>query len=441
MLNQFYRAKFIVRPTGENAPDYVKEVTASIRNWLEKKYGRARVNSVIPDWNRFAIGGTFGNPDQIIDFYAETVSNRTNSVFQIGVWACRIIEVRKYKEHKKHKSLIVEKWITEIGYYRISERESEFSYFVGIEKHKDNQQLTTKPPLNIPQVARFLLSSDKWYCSLNGVRINADIEHYTPYNGELFGMDACRSILQQQKEGKARLQNQSVANDSSDENQSSNNSKGTSLSFDEEKPEQAIKAKVFLTNTSPIVNNTCPICRSALGKELVNIPVMHTNGDFFRYYSEKVYFCYKCKTAFVSKEVAVTILNKINNDTDKQKTINLENATVRTQAPSREYFFSATLSNQEAILAPEKENRSSGASEVLELSDQSFLGRMGYSVNRDTLSRKAILKKAASMYGKRRVCDHLAFLIATRKAQVNGEKKFAQAIRIWQDDMNYVSRL
>lgn len=72
---------------------------------------------------------------------------------------------------------------------------------------------------------------------------------------------------------------------------------------------------------------------------------------------------------------------------------------------------------------------------------QSFLGEMGYSVSKGVDARHYILTEAIKKYGKRRVCDHIACLIATRKVQKEGKRKFAYALHIWQNDLNNISSL
>ena len=77
----------------------------------------------------------------------------------------------------------------------------------------------------------------------------------------------------------------------------------------------------------------------------------------------------------------------------------------------------------------------------MDLNSQSFLGKLGYSVNKAVSVRHQILTEAIRIYGKRKVTDHLAFLIATRKGQENGALKYAYAINIWQTDINFLSDL
>ena len=202
-----------------------------------------------------------------------------------------------------------------------------------------------------------------------------------------------------------------------------------------------INAKVYLSNTYSAANNICPVCSSVLTSELVNIPVIEQNGDFYRYYTDRVRYCYKCRRAYISKDNVASILSKVNGTSAILKTLRLENATVHTASNSRDFLYRPTLDNSHAIFYPAEDYRfhSSNSSGEMELNAQSFLGEMGYSVNKGVNIRRHILAEAIKKHGKRRVSDHLAFLISTRKAQLNGEAKYANALRIWQDDLNYIS--
>ena len=73
-------------------------------------------------------------------------------------------------------------------------------------------------------------------------------------------------------------------------------------------------------------------------------------------------------------------------------------------------------------------------SKPMTLNNASFLGKMGYSTSKSTGIRQRILLKAINEYGREKVVQHIEFLLATRRAQVNGETKYANAIRIWESD-------
>lgn len=209
------------------------------------------------------------------------------------------------------------------------------------------------------------------------------------------------------------------------------------------KTPSGITAKVLLSNTAPLTNNTCPICRSSLGKEAVNVPVIDNNGNFIRYYLHSTPYCYKCRKAYMSKSDSEEILSRINSRSGDYRTIGFENATIQRDSKSRDYLYRPTLSNKDAVFSPNNDYHPGRAtrSDSLSLNEMSFLGELGYSVSKDQITRRRILDSAVQQYGKRRVCDHLAFLIATRRAQEDGEKKFANALNIWQNDLNYVSSM
>lgn len=205
--------------------------------------------------------------------------------------------------------------------------------------------------------------------------------------------------------------------------------------------EIGLNAQIYLSNTYSAANNICPLCRSVLSRENVNIPVIETNGDFFRYYTESVRFCHKCRKAFISKETITSILTKVNSASSNPKILKIENATIQRDNSSQKYLFNPILDNSYAIFLPgqDYEKRRESTPDEMELNPQSFLGEMGYSTSKGINVRRHILTEAIKTYGKRKVCDHLAFLISMRKAQVNGVVKYANALKIWQDDLNYIS--
>lgn len=203
-----------------------------------------------------------------------------------------------------------------------------------------------------------------------------------------------------------------------------------------------MNSQVCLLNLYSYTNNICPACNSVMGIELVNIPVIDETGDFYRYYSDEVRFCYRCRNAFITKEIVESILNRIDSNTRGFHTIKVENATVHRDGYRYKYLFRPTLDNSNPIIhaCQECKERSMPYSDSMELNPQSFLGKMGYSVNIGVSKRRYILKEAIGLYGKRKVSDHLAFLIATRKGQENGENRYANALRIWQEDINFITR-
>ena len=173
---------------------------------------------------------------------------------------------------------------------------------------------------------------------------------------------------------------------------------------------------------------------------------MKSNGDFHRYYSEEVRYCHKCRKAFITQNNIGNILKRIQNakDTDSSVTIKFKNGTLERSGNSKGYLFNPTLDNSFSVFQPPlyswyadyKESLSSATGEM-DLNPESFLGAMGYSVNRPENIRHSILKKAVDIHGKRRVADHVAWLISTRKSRADQ----ARAVRIWQGDLNFITNI
>jgi len=200
------------------------------------------------------------------------------------------------------------------------------------------------------------------------------------------------------------------------------------------------KSTAYLSNSMSTRNGYCPICNRPLAFQLVNIPVMFSDDNFYRYYSHQAGYCTTCEKAYISEDTIETILSKASSPT-KPVVVKLENGTVQPNASSREYLFLPTLKNQSAIFMAKKpvsEGKTNTSN--MQLNSQSFLGEMGYSVSKSRVVRQEILDKAMQEYGKRKVSDLIAFFIATREAQENGKQKYSNAIHIWQEDLNYISK-
>lgn len=75
------------------------------------------------------------------------------------------------------------------------------------------------------------------------------------------------------------------------------------------------------------------------------------------------------------------------------------------------------------------------------LSDQSFLSRAGYSSFADKTVRQEILRKVVDAEGKKKTIDLLQFLIRMRSTQQNGALKYKRAIDIWQQDIDFLTKL
>lgn len=178
--------------TVENQSNFFEELITSIRKWLEQKYGVAVVGKIIDSWQAFYMSGTFGDEKTIEKFYAETVSLATIDGSLPNVWACKITE-----QPPCNPKYVPRKWITEIGYRAISETLADVSYSVKyVDLLEYSGQILPKPAQSIPKVAQFILSSHKWTCSINGRSIIPTLKNYESFDGSLFGIEECRSLVE-----------------------------------------------------------------------------------------------------------------------------------------------------------------------------------------------------------------------------------------------------
>ncbi len=137
------------------------------------------------------------------------------------------------------------------------------------------------------------------------------------------------------------------------------------------------------------------------------------------------------------------MLNTMNHSTYHTYNIKLANVITQYNKRNFQYQYIPTLDNDNAIFFPEHDYlpKINEPTSMMALNEQSFLGSMGYTVNKNNYTRRKILSNAVILYGKRKVADHINFLIETRKNQVVGKTKYANALKIWQKDLNFISEL
>lgn len=119
----------------------------------------------------------------------------------------------------------------------------------------------------------------------------------------------------------------------------------------------------------------------------------------------------------------------------KQKIDQGEEVLLPTRTPEEERFYKYSEEHSDDNGTIDRNTS------IPELSSASFLKKMGYDTNTTWDKRKQLLENAVAQYDKRKIIRHLSFLVDTRKAQKNGETKFANAISIWEHDINFVERL
>ncbi len=191
----FYRVKFSIYPHNGSIENCFEEIITIIRRWLEAKYTPQKVSGIIPDWDEFTTGGSFGNNHQIGSFSAETISYHIHSNNKDSAWACRIEEYSR-----KSLRYASQRWITEIGYRVLSPKNAEVSYYVCYENiFSENNQAINKPNFNIPKAAQNIIMSDKWKCIADAQLFDAVVSHYKPFKGKLFGLVDCRNLIESSK--------------------------------------------------------------------------------------------------------------------------------------------------------------------------------------------------------------------------------------------------
>ena len=199
---------------------------------------------------------------------------------------------------------------------------------------------------------------------------------------------------------------------------------------------------VFISNTYNFNAGVCPVCCSVMTKDHANIPLLYENGDFYRYYAEEILYCHKCKKGYIGQKTIEKLLRRIHTATNCYSIAKLENARVSFNREQK-FLYYPTADHTGAVFIPDYEHPPSTTEYdgEMNLHAQSFLGAMGYTVKLPEHSRRMILAKAVKIYGKRKVADLICFLISSRRNQFNGASKFANAIRIWQKDLNYITTL
>ena len=195
--------------------------------------------------------------------------------------------------------------------------------------------------------------------------------------------------------------------------------------------------KYLLTDESCVRNRVCPKCKYTLWLKRYNIPVYDRTGKFISYYVDKLHWCPTCKVVYMTEETFMRIQNRV---LKGRKYIRPSNIRTMVKKHPERYLSDPILSNGFEV-DTRSETQGYEGQQIYNLASSSFLSDEGYSVSVPMTERHEKLNSAIQKYGKRRVTDHLRFLIRTRQGQKEGREKFANAISIWTDDLNYVLNL
>ena len=172
---------------------------------------------------------------------------------------------------------------------------------------------------------------------------------------------------------------------------------------------------LYLSNAKGLNYSICPKCKNTIGERLVNVPVIDSNDNFYRYYAANIPYCRGCNKGYITEEMTKQILKKVSDGVQGRYLIKTKNIKMGYVPVSRDFLFAPTLNNDDSIYILPSKQIASNDEQMNNLNDESFLAKMGYSTSVNEKQRREILVNAVNHYGKRRVADHLSFLILTRK--------------------------
>lgn len=192
-------------------------------------------------------------------------------------------------------------------------------------------------------------------------------------------------------------------------------------------------------------SNTCMVCGIRLELVRINATVNDSDGSYYGTFVQQVHQCPRCHRYFISTEDR----ERINNELTKMKRSRIvcdwENATAKDYVLHDKDYLSLPLletdiridfeKNREEHYFDDEEDSLYYEENVGGLSDESFLMKLGYNTGVNDFNRHKILDDAVSIFGKRRIIDHLQFCINMRK---NSSKSYERAIGIWRSDIDYV---
>ena len=201
-------------------------------------------------------------------------------------------------------------------------------------------------------------------------------------------------------------------------------------------PQPAGLEEYYLTDRNCAKQRICPNCNSQLVSRSYNIPIYNENEEFYAYHVHDLLFCSRCHQTFMTDSVLSDIEAKLVNSRQHVKPSNVH---VKRSPHSGRYLY-LPISDYE-IYFERRTRKNKERAQITSLADSSFLSDEGYNTNLERDARISILKFAVKKYGLRRVADHLRFLIDTRMGQENGVSKYAKAIDIWRQDLNFITRL
>ena len=193
---------------------------------------------------------------------------------------------------------------------------------------------------------------------------------------------------------------------------------------------------------------SCPICNCRLAPSKFNVPVYYSTDRFKSLYITHTMTCMGCGMNYISTREILHLLHRANKSRRSRETLTLRahNTVIKSKRDNSFYFYPVInggvsrkrLPNNHPFLEKQRKTippNSQPLTYQSQLAEESFLFQMGYTTKIDIQERHAVLHKAIDQFGKRRVIDHLRFLIDMRR---NSQKDYMQAISIWSEDIEYI---
>ena len=206
----------------------------------------------------------------------------------------------------------------------------------------------------------------------------------------------------------------------------------------------SILGRYDVTNESAVeASGTCPICHSVLLEGKYNMPV-YQEENFYGYYIVQAYRCPRCQRAYVSKKDMDRMLARLEEDATEKKLLpKPQNVRIERvcRARSVEYLYQPVAEDKLQLFRMRQGASNSMEDAATGWRSRSFLRELGYSTKKLNAERYEILRRAVEAHGKRKVADHLRFLIRMHENQERGRTIYAVSLSVWQNDLNYIAKL
>lgn len=158
----FRKAVFEVT-RNESKTDILWLVVLKIRNWVINKweYNGINIDRATSKWTKFKYGSKIFSPDEDRTIQLESKAFIPDSNDEPICWACRIIEnIRK-------DDFAPRRWITEVGYKRISEDKAIISYVLSYsDMLRYIGPCEEEPKITLPRILKDLLSDNGIVCTV-----------------------------------------------------------------------------------------------------------------------------------------------------------------------------------------------------------------------------------------------------------------------------------